>query len=92
MQLQVPKLRRQTFETAIIGDYREIPGICEGAKEDKSGWLAFLRHLVDRGLQGVELLISDACPTSCPSPAGSAASCISAATSSATCRRQRFGR
>ena len=41
--------------------YREILGICEGAKEDKSGWSAFLRHLVDRGLTGVELIISDAC-------------------------------
>ena len=36
-------------------------GICEGAKEDKSGWSAFLRHLVDRGLNGVQLIISDAC-------------------------------
>ena len=27
--------------------YREILGICEGAKEDKSGWSAFLRHLVE---------------------------------------------
>ena len=41
--------------------YREILGICEGAKEDKSGWSAFLRHLVDRGLTGVRLIISDAC-------------------------------
>jgi transposase-like protein len=41
--------------------YREILGICEGAKEDKSGWSAFLRHLVDRGLTGVELIISNAC-------------------------------
>jgi transposase-like protein len=41
--------------------FREILGICEGAKEDKSGWSAFLRHLVDRGLQGVRLIISDAC-------------------------------
>src|SRR5882672_10306191 len=39
----------------------EILGICEGAKEDKSGWSAFLRHLVDRGLNGVQLIISDAC-------------------------------
>jgi putative transposase len=31
--------------------FREILGICEGAKEDKSGWSAFLRHLVDRGLR-----------------------------------------
>jgi putative transposase len=41
--------------------FREILGICEGAKEDKSGWSAFLRHLIDRGLKGVELIISDAC-------------------------------
>jgi transposase-like protein len=41
--------------------FREILGICEGAKEDKSGWSAFLRHLVDRGLAGVQLIISDAC-------------------------------
>ena len=40
---------------------REILGICEGAKEDKSGWSNFLRHLVDRGLSGVKLIISDAC-------------------------------
>ena len=41
--------------------YREILGICEGAKEDKSGWSTFLRHLVDRGLSGVKLIVSDAC-------------------------------
>jgi transposase-like protein len=26
-----------------------------------AGWSAFLRHLVDRGLKGVQLIISDAC-------------------------------
>ncbi|MEW9922245.1 IS256 family transposase [Marimonas sp. MJW-29] len=41
--------------------YREILGIMEGPKEDKSGWSAFLRHLADRGLSGVQLIISDAC-------------------------------
>ncbi len=41
--------------------YREILGICEGAKGDKAGWSAFLRHLLDRGLKGVELITSDAC-------------------------------
>ena len=41
--------------------FREILGICEGAKEDKSGWSAFLQYLVDRGLKGVQLIISDAC-------------------------------
>ncbi len=46
----------------VNGDgYREILGICEGAKEDKSGWSAFLRHLVDRGLKGGELITSEAC-------------------------------
>ena len=41
--------------------YREIRGIGEGAKEDKAGWSSFLRHLMDRGLSGVQLVISDAC-------------------------------
>ena len=41
--------------------YREILGICEGAKEDKSGWSGFLKHLKERGLSGVQLIISDAC-------------------------------
>jgi transposase-like protein len=41
--------------------YQEILGICEGAKEDKAGWSAFLKHLKERGLNGVRLIISDAC-------------------------------
>ena len=41
--------------------FREILGICEGAKEDKAGWTSFLRHLKERGLSGVRLVISDAC-------------------------------
>lgn len=41
--------------------YREILGIVEGAKEDKAGWSGFLKHLKERGLQGVRLIISDAC-------------------------------
>jgi putative transposase len=41
--------------------YREILGICEGAKEDKAGWSAFLKHLKERGLKGVRLITSDAC-------------------------------
>jgi putative transposase len=47
---------------AVNGEgYREILGICEGAKEDKAGWSAFLKHLKERGLRGVRLIISDAC-------------------------------
>ena len=41
--------------------YRDILGIVEGAKEDKSGWSTFLKHLKERGLKGVQLIISDAC-------------------------------
>jgi putative transposase len=41
--------------------YRRILGVCEGHKEDKAGWLGFLKHLKSRGLKGVRLMISDAC-------------------------------
>ncbi len=41
--------------------YRKILGIVEGAKEDKAGWSGFLRHLKERGLTGVKLIVSDAC-------------------------------
>lgn len=41
--------------------YREILGVAEGAKEDKEGWLGFLRWLKSRGLHGVDLIISDCC-------------------------------
>ena len=41
--------------------YREILGIMEGPKEDRAGWLSFLKHLKGRGLNGVELITSDAC-------------------------------
>jgi transposase-like protein len=41
--------------------FRAILGICEGAKEDKEGWSNFLRHLKERGLKGVQLIISDKC-------------------------------
>ena len=36
-------------------------GISEGAKEDTSGWPAFMRHLNQRGLTGVRLVVTDAC-------------------------------
>ena len=41
--------------------YRRILGVQEGHKEDKSGWGSFLAHLKERGLAGVQLIISDAC-------------------------------
>lgn len=40
--------------------YRRILGICEGHKEDRSGWSGFLAHLKERGLRGVRLMVSDA--------------------------------
>jgi hypothetical protein len=55
----------QCLVTVAIGvndsGYREILGICEGSKEDKAGWSAFLKHLGERGLRGFQLIISDAC-------------------------------
>jgi transposase-like protein len=41
--------------------FREILGVMEGAKEDTESWRAFLRHLKERGLAGVRLVISDKC-------------------------------
>ena len=57
--------------------HRQILGVAEGQKEDledrrvsvpvsgwcrgSSGWRGFLRHLKERGLGGVQLIISDAC-------------------------------
>ncbi len=41
--------------------YRRILGVSEGHKEDKAGWLGFLKELKKRGLKGVRLMISDAC-------------------------------
>jgi putative transposase len=41
--------------------YRQILGVVEGAKEDAESWRQFLRHLKERGLTGVELVVSDKC-------------------------------
>jgi transposase-like protein len=41
--------------------FREILGVMEGAKEDAESWRAFLRHLKERDLRGVRLVISDKC-------------------------------
>jgi len=47
---------------AVAADgYREILAVCEGTKEDKESWRNFLRHLKERGLRGVRLIISDKC-------------------------------
>ena len=41
--------------------YREILAVNEGAKEDKASWTSFLRELKQRGLKGVQLIVSDKC-------------------------------
>src|SRR5210317_300695 len=41
--------------------FRCVLGVQEGHKEDKSGWSGFLKHLKQRGLKGVRLIVSDAC-------------------------------
>jgi transposase-like protein len=35
--------------------------VSEGAKEDKASWTQFLRELKERGLKGVQLIVSDKC-------------------------------
>ena len=40
---------------------REILGVIEGAKEDAESWRNFLRHLKERGLTGVRIVVSDKC-------------------------------
>jgi len=47
--------------TGVNSDgYREVLGIDVFTGECEAAWLEFLRSLVDRGLSGVELIISDA--------------------------------
>lgn len=41
--------------------YREMRGITEGSREDKESWSRFLRYLKERGLSGVQLIVSDKC-------------------------------
>lgn len=41
--------------------YRQVLGVCEGAKEDAESWRNFLRYLKERGLTGVRLVTSDKC-------------------------------
>jgi transposase-like protein len=72
--------------------YREILGICEGAKEDKAGWSGFIKHLKERGLKGVRLIISDACMGLAESAAEFFPDAACTATSSATCPRPRCAR
>lgn len=44
-----------------LDGHRHILGVAEGQKEDVEGWRGFLRNLKERGLAGVQLIISEAC-------------------------------
>ena len=59
--------RKQVISRAVIvavgitaSGQREVLGIEVGDSEDEAFWTAFLRHLRERGLAGVQLVISDA--------------------------------
>lgn len=39
--------------------YREVVGVAEGSREDSESWRNFLRYLRGRGLERIELIISD---------------------------------
>ena len=41
--------------------YQEIFSVAEGSREDKESWSNFLRYLKERGLKGLQLIISDKC-------------------------------
>ena len=41
--------------------FRDIFGVAEGGREDAESWRVFLRHLKERGLKGVRLVVSDKC-------------------------------
>ena len=41
--------------------HREVIGVTEGMKEDKAGWEAFFRSMIERGLKGVRLVVGDRC-------------------------------
>jgi putative transposase len=41
--------------------FRDILGVAEGTKEDSESWRSFLRYLKDRGLKGVQVVVSDKC-------------------------------
>lgn len=39
--------------------YREIIGVAEGTKEDKESWRNFFRYIKSRGLESIDLIVSD---------------------------------
>lgn len=64
--LKVREGGRVTSNAVVVADalnddgYRELVGVDTGCSENGDFWLAFLRSLVERGLTGVQLVVSDA--------------------------------
>ncbi len=44
-----------------IGVDREVIGVTEGMKEDRASWEQFVRGMIERGLEGVRLVVGDRC-------------------------------
>ena len=76
VNLKVPKLRKTTFETAIIERYKRressveeslieiyLAGVSVRRVEDNTQalWGTFIKHLKSRGLKGVRMFITDKC-------------------------------
>lgn len=66
MEIKCREIGRVNNVTAVIATgvnregHREILGVDVITSETEAGWLAFLRSLISRGLDGVQLVISDA--------------------------------
>jgi putative transposase len=61
-QTQLGRRGPQCLAIGVAEDgFREVLGICGGAKEDTESWSNFLRYLKQRGLKGIQLVISDKC-------------------------------
>ena len=41
--------------------HREVIGVTEGMKEDRASWEQFVRGMIERGLEGVRLVVGDRC-------------------------------
>jgi len=65
MQLKIRKERRVVPQSALIAvgvneeGYREVLGLMIGDSESEATWSEFFRWMIDRGLHGVDLVVSD---------------------------------
>lgn len=42
-----------------VTGYREVLGVAQGSREDRESWRQFLRYLKQRGLERIQLVVSD---------------------------------